>query len=291
MFLKNLSVWIRKYLLWIISAIVIIVGVTIIVVLFRDDNSSNNSLSSGSSSTNEPGDSLINDVLQDDSSSTNEPDNSSDNDSLQDNNSSTNKPGNSPDNDSLHDNSSSTNKPDDSSDNDSFQNVTYSCELMYNGQSLDNEDVAISWVKKLATYDSSISIDKTNISSLKKGLLGVFENAYVIKDKNFVRLYISYESEPFEYVVYDINNKKFNAGKLWSAKDKNTQVDIETTFNNAIKVSQDKDSFTYGNFGFILIYPSIYTNNRNETSSGEVNIDYNKYTGLGDLVCKTAYFR
>lgn len=165
---------------------------------------------------------------------------------------------------------------------------TYSCELMYNGKSFDDDNVIREWLKKLAIYESSIDIDSINISDFRKGLFDEFgSNNYIVKDDNIVKLYLTADRKEIEYITYDIGKNQFTLNEeLYSDSDGWRRV--ETILNNSIKVEQTKDSFTYSNFGFILIYPSIYNNAKNNASSdGIVNIDYDKYTGLGDLVCKT----
>jgi len=167
---------------------------------------------------------------------------------------------------------------------------TYSCELMYNGKSFDDDNVTREWLQKLATYEDSIDVDNINISDFRKSLFEEFGSSYIVKDNNIIKLNLVNGSEPMEYVLYDITSNTFTLGNsLLDAKDSDVYKTIETIFNKSLKVKQTKDSFTYVNFGFILIYPSIYNNAKNNTSSdGIIDIDYDKYTGLGDLICKTS---
>lgn len=166
-------------------------------------------------------------------------------------------------------------------------NGTYSCELMYNGKSLDDDDVIRAFIQKLATYDSSIDVDKVNISDFRKGLFDEFGTAYIVKENNIVKLNLTNGSHKVEFALYNISNNQFNLSKDWFDTDNENALNtMETAFNNFVSVKQTKDSFTYGNFGFILIIPTIYNNSKNNISSdGTIDIDYTKYTDLGDLVC------
>ncbi|MCM1370586.1 MAG: hypothetical protein NC181_01670 [Clostridium sp.] len=179
-----------------------------------------------------------------------------------------------------------SNLSNETSDSKVLPDGTYSCELMYNGQSFDNDDAIKEWLKKLATYESSIDVDNVNISDFRKNLFEEFgSNNYIVKDNNIIKLYLTADGKEIEYIIYNINNNQFTLNKeLYSDGGKS----VESILNKSIKTEQTKDSFTYDNFGFILIYPSIYNNIKNNaTSEGIIDIDYNKYTGLGDLVCKT----
>lgn len=197
---------------------------------------------------------------------------------------------NTPKLDSNNSSSDSSNNRDDNPFSNTLSNGTYGCELMYNGKSFDDDNVIRDWLQKLATYENSINVDSINISEFKKGLFDEFgSNNYIVKDDNIVKLYLTADGKAYEYIIYDISKNQFTLNEeLYSNDDGDGWKRVETILNKSIKAVQTKDGFTYSNFGFILIYPSIYNNAKDNGSSDDiVNIDYNKYTGLGDLVCKT----
>lgn len=167
-----------------------------------------------------------------------------------------------------------------------LEDGTYGCELMYDGKNLDDEEVIRDWIEKLSTYESSIDVDSIDINKFKEGLDDEFGSAYIVKEDNIVRLYLKNGSETIEYISYDIEDEEFSVGK---DLDGESAADImEMFFDEAIKVKENKNSFTYGNFGFMLIFPSIVNSNNQKGESIEnMDIDYEKYKGLGDLVCKT----
>lgn len=177
-------------------------------------------------------------------------------------------------------------------DYDILSNGTYGCEFMYNGKSLNDTEVMKTFIQKLATYDDSIAIDKIDFSDFKEekdDLFYILEKAYIVKENNIVKLNINNWSDQLEFALYDINNNQFTINKNWfDMDDEKALTPFETSFNNIVQVKQTKDNFVFSNFGFIIIYPIIYNNYINSMSSDKtINIEYDKYTDLGDLVCSS----
>lgn len=165
---------------------------------------------------------------------------------------------------------------------------TYSCELRYNGKSLNADETIKEWLNKIATYESSINIDNIDISSFRKGLFDEFGSSFIEKENNTLKLNLNNGGKTTEYAIYSFETKTFQLNdKLYDSESNEALTTMETILNKSLKVKQTKDSIIYENFGFLLIYPFIYNNAKNNGISGEVNIDYDKYTNLGDLVCSS----
>lgn len=249
---KKLGVKLKKYLPLVILAIVII-GV-LVVVIFGNNPSNNAELDNGS--------------LPTDSSS-----------------------------DKIDDNSSQNDKPSTSNSSSSLTNNVlkdgiYNCEFMYEGKSLEDDEVIKSWFQRLATFNIYDFPDDFNYSytNLKNELFGGAD-IYITKENDWVWLYFSNGVEVKEYVNYDMNNKKFAMSTVYRNEFKKEV--LENFFNTLINISYDKDSFTFGNYGSSLVYFTVYNNyiknhSTDDLSLDKINFEYDKYSGLGDLVCKTS---
>lgn len=166
-----------------------------------------------------------------------------------------------------------------------FPNGTYNCELMYDGKSFDSDEVVKAWLEKLATYDVPIDFDTINISDVRKGLVEEFGASFIVKKDNVVTLNLINGEMTAEFAYYDINNKQFNISEELIGEEGWQKV--QEILNKSVTIKQTNDSVIFDNFGFVLIYPTYYNNEINNASSeNNINLDLEKYTGLGDLVCK-----
>ena len=157
----------------------------------------------------------------------------------------------------------------------------YSCEIMYNGKSLNDDNTLSEYKKEFEKYDSSLKI--VNLEDFKNGLNTTFETTYIEKKNGTVSLYISIDGKVYKYFIYDIKNKKFSLNKdLSSENDEEVFNNTEIILNDLVTIEQEKDRLTYKNYGSILLYPIIYNN---KVLNGEPrDFEYN-YSFPGDLVC------
>ena len=164
---------------------------------------------------------------------------------------------------------------------------TYNCEPMYNGKSLYDDDTIYSFFQKLASYDSIFDVNKVDVSYFKNELSYVFSNSYIVKDNDIVKLFFNVDNIKLEVVSYDIKEDKYTVNRKVFDGDSDTVYNtINSIFNESIKTKLTKDSFTYHNFGFLLLYGTIYNIYKaNSLPDSVFDIDYTKYTDLGDLVC------
>ena len=164
---------------------------------------------------------------------------------------------------------------------------TYNCEFRYNGKRLDDEEVVRDYIQHLATYESSIEIDKVNISDFNDDLSDIFGTIVIVKKDNVVKLNLPKWNDQVEFALYNISNNQLKLNKDWfDEEDENALNVLEKSFNKFVHIEETKDNFTFKNFGVVLITPTIYNNSKNNISSdGTININYDQYTNLGDLVC------
>lgn len=157
----------------------------------------------------------------------------------------------------------------------------YSCEIMYNGKSLNNDSILSEYKKEFEKYDSSLKT--INLEDFKNGLNTTFGTSYIEKKNDTVSLYISIDGKTYKYFIYDIKNKKFSLNKdLSSEDDEEAFNNIEIILNDLVTIEETKDSFTYKNYGSILLYPTLYNN---KVLNGESRDFEYKYSFPGDLVC------
>ncbi|MGM9835094.1 MAG: hypothetical protein ACI31M_04890 [Bacilli bacterium] len=170
---------------------------------------------------------------------------------------------------------------------------------MYNGKNLNDEKTIKEWINKLSTFDSSLDYNKIDFEELKVGIFDEFGSSYIMKENGVVKLFLINDGNINEYISYSIDNNSFNINKeLYNNEDSGALNSIERIFDNSITVSQTNNSFSYNNFGFVFIAPSLYNialqeSNKNPNNDIDLkkiweNIDYKKYTELGDLVCDTS---
>lgn len=178
------------------------------------------------------------------------------------------------------------------SNSNTLSNGTYSCQLMYNGKSFDDDNVIREWLQKLATYESSIDVDSINISDVRKELMEsfdlIFGSSYIVKDNDNITLKVSNGDKVVDFVIYNIGNNQFKLGEdVTGSEDTNeVYIALQNILNQAVVAKQTKDDFTYENF--MIIWCAM---NLKKDALLEVSSDFEKYTnldGIGDLVCKTS---
>lgn len=171
-------------------------------------------------------------------------------------------------------------------------NGTYICELMFNGKSMTDDNVFKEWINKISTYDSTLNSQFSSVDfvELRDGMFDEIGSQYIVKENDVVKLFLVHNNNISEYASYNVKDNSFSINKELY-RNEGTISALEMLINNVVTISQTNSSFSYNNFGSAIIFPLIYNSAlNNSTDSNEVwqNIDYKKYTGLGDLVCKTS---
>ena len=156
----------------------------------------------------------------------------------------------------------------------------YRCEIMHNGKSLNDDNTLSEYKNEFEKYDSSIKL--MNDEEFRNGINSLFETSYIEKNNDTVSLYLSIDGKNYEYFKYDIKSKKFKLNKdLNSENDKEAYNNMEKILNDFLTIEQTKESFTYKNYGLILLYPILYNN---KVLNGESrDFEYDSFPG--DLVC------
>lgn len=149
---------------------------------------------------------------------------------------------------------------------------TYSCQLMYNGKSLDSDKSIEDWSKKL--YESITgATDASNIDiSEMRQMVDLFKKYYVTKNANILNIGAEEENDHKKIFSYDLEHNQF----IKVGEDAVTETMIPT-LQKLIEVKQTKDSLTFDNFIFLTLYwPKLYSNSMEDSELIKLP---------GDLVC------
>lgn len=161
---------------------------------------------------------------------------------------------------------------DDKPTSNTLSDGTYSCQLMYNGKSLDSDKSVEDWSKKLYESITGATVASNIDISEMRQMVDSFKKYYVIKNANILTVGAKEENADKKIFSYDLGHNQF----IKVGEDAVTEA-MTPKLQKLIEVKQTKDSLTFDNFIFLTLYwPKLYSNSMEDSELIKLP---------GDLVC------